>query len=113
MTEGTGKAAQSDRYRLFGKSGTAQMPRADGGGYHEDRYISSFIAGAPFQKPQVVVLCIIDDPDRSLGAWYGGRVAGPVVRDIIDFTLHYQQVEPDKIEAAPGAWAQATRRSNP
>ena len=76
MTDGTGRASQSDQYRLFGKSGTAQLPRVEGGGYHEDRYISSFIAGAPFDKPQVVVLCVIDDPDRSLGAWYGGRVAG-------------------------------------
>ncbi|MCH2134596.1 MAG: penicillin-binding protein 2 [Phycisphaerales bacterium] len=95
MTDGTGRASQSEQYQLFGKSGTAQMPRVEGGGYHEDRYISSFIAGAPLDQPAVVVLCVIDDPDRSLGAWYGGRVAGPVVRDMIDFTLEYLGVPPD------------------
>ena len=96
MTDGTGRQSQSDRYRLFGKSGTAQLPKVEGGGYHEDRYISSFIAGAPFNEPEVIVLCVIDDPDRSLGAWYGGRVAGPVTRDVIDFTLEYMGVTPDK-----------------
>jgi len=97
MTDGTGRASQSEQYRLFGKSGTAQLPRVEGGGYHEDRYISSFIAGAPFDQPRVVVLCVIDDPDRSLGAWYGGRVAGPVVRDMIDFSLKYLGVPADKM----------------
>ena len=105
MTDGTGRASQSDQYRLFGKSGTAQLPRVEGGGYHEDRYISSFIAGAPFDKPQVVVLCVIDDPDRSLGAWYGGRVAGPVVRDMVDFSLKYLGVPADKINDEHGMTA--------
>lgn len=97
MTDGTGRQSQSDRYRLFGKSGTAQLPKVEGGGYHEDRYISSFIAGAPFNEPELIVLCVIDDPDRSLGAWYGGRVAGPVTRDVIDFALEYMGVTPDKL----------------
>jgi cell division protein FtsI/penicillin-binding protein 2 len=94
MTEGTGRPAQSERYRLFGKSGTAQLPDPATGGYHEDRYVSSFIAGAPFEAPRIVVLCVIDDPDKSRGH-YGGRVAGPVVRDIIDDTLDYLGVPPD------------------
>jgi len=109
MTEGTGRQSQSERYRLFGKSGTAQLPKVQGGGYHEDRYISSFIAGAPFNQPEVVVLCVIDDPDRSLGAWYGGRVAGPVTRDVIDFTLEYMGVAPDKL---PEGMALGNNRTN-
>ena len=114
MTDGTGQRSQSDRYRLFGKSGTAQLPRVEGGGYHEDRYISSFIAGAPFDTPRIVVLCVIDDPDRDLGAWYGGRVAGPVVRDLVDFTLDYMQVPPDKPDGDEAtAMAHAARRSRP
>ncbi len=93
MTEGTGRRAESDRYVLFGKSGTAQLPRRDGKGYHEDRYISSFIAGAPIESPAIVVLCVIDDPDKSRGH-YGGEIAGPVVRDVIEQTLSYLGVQP-------------------
>jgi len=44
--------------------------------------------------PRIVVLCVIDDPDKSRGH-YGGAIAGPVVRDIIDYTLTYLGVEPD------------------
>ncbi len=96
MLEGTGRRAQSDRYELFGKSGTAQLPRPDGTGYYEDRYVSSFIAGAPFREPRIVVLCVLDDPDRSLGH-FGGAIAGPVVRDVIDETLQYLGVQEDRV----------------
>jgi cell division protein FtsI/penicillin-binding protein 2 len=97
MTEGTGRNSQSDLYDLFGKSGTAQLPRADGKGYFEDRYTASFIAGAPLENPAVVVICVIDDPDKKI-AHYGGEVAGPVVRDIIDDTLEYLGVLPTKLQ---------------
>jgi cell division protein FtsI/penicillin-binding protein 2 len=93
MTEGTGRRSQSNMYELFGKSGTAQLPRSDGKGYFEDRYISSFIAGAPIDSPSLVVLCVIDDPDKSIDH-YGGVVAGPVVRDVIDASLLYLGVSP-------------------
>ncbi|MBC8523660.1 penicillin-binding protein 2 [PVC group bacterium] len=95
MTEGTGRKSQSDLYDLFGKSGTAQLPRADGKGYFEDRYTASFIAGAPLDDPAIVVVCVIDDPDKKI-AHYGGEVAGPVVRDIINETLQYLGVAPTK-----------------
>tara|TARA_X000001036_G_scaffold72362_3_gene63812 strand:- start:3513 stop:5243 length:1731 start_codon:yes stop_codon:yes gene_type:complete len=93
MTEGTGQKSQSELYDLFGKSGTAQLPRADGKGYFEDRYIASFIAGAPINDPRLVILCVIDDPDKSIGH-YGGVVAGPVVRDVMDQSLQYLGVPP-------------------
>jgi cell division protein FtsI/penicillin-binding protein 2 len=93
ITEGTGKRSRSDLYTLFGKSGTAQLPRADGKGYFEDRYVSSFIAGAPIDNPAVVVLCVIDDPDKSIDH-FGGVVAGPVVRDVIVDTLQYLGISP-------------------
>jgi len=95
MTEGTGRKSQSDTYRLFGKSGTAQLPKVEGGGYHEDRYVSSFIAGAPFDTPRLVVLCVIEDPDKRIGPYYGGLVAGPVVRDVMDYSLGYLGVPSD------------------
>jgi len=104
MLDGTGRKAQSERYRIFGKSGTAQLPKPDGGGYFEDRYRSSFIGGAPFEQPRLAVLCVIDDPDRRAvpNAYGGGALAGPVVRDIMDEALVYLGVPPDKmVEAEP------------
>lgn len=94
MTEGTGRKAQSEKYRIFGKSGTPQLPRADGKGYHEDRYLPSFVGAAPLDDPRIVVVCVLEDPDPETG-YYGGECAGPVVRDIIDETLAYLGIEPD------------------
>lgn len=98
LTEGTGRRAQSAVYRMFGKSGTAQLPKpaGQGKGYFEDRYVANFIAGAPFDQPRVVVLCVIDDPDKKKGH-FGGSIAGPVVRDVIDESLQYLGVKPDQL----------------
>lgn len=97
MLEGTGRRARSTQYRIFGKSGTAQLPRREGGGYFEDRYRSSFIAAAPFESPRLAVLCVIDDPDRTAvpEAYGGGALAGPVVREVLDEALAYLGVPPD------------------
>jgi cell division protein FtsI (penicillin-binding protein 3) len=106
MTDGTGRKAQSSRYQMFGKSGTAQLPipkalekKVGHKGFFQDRYTASFIAGAPFRNPRIAVLVVIDDPDRSK-QHFGGLTAGPVARDIIDQTLSYLGVEPDLEEGA-------------
>lgn len=113
VEEGTARKAQSDKYRMFGKTGTAQLPKPKemGRGYFEDRYVASFIAGAPFDHPRIVVLAVLDDPDKAKGH-FGGSIAGPVVRDVVDETLEYlgvpydqDQAKADKIHslaAAPG-----------
>ena len=104
LTEGTGRKAQSALYRMFGKSGTAQLPKpaGQGKGYFEDRYVANFIAGAPFENPRIVVLCVIDDPDKKKGH-FGGSIAGPVVRDVIDESLQYLGVKPDQIPSRRAA----------
>jgi len=94
MNEGTGQRAKSEKYTMFGKSGTAQMVKPEGGGYFENRYTSGFIAGAPLENPRIIVLCVIDDPDKAINHW-GGVVAGQPVRDVIDEILGYLGVEPD------------------
>jgi len=104
FTSGTGRLAQSEKYDLFGKSGTAQLPRKDGKGYHENRYISSFIAAAPFDRPRLVVLCVMDDPDRERGH-LGGAIAGPVVRDVMEQSLMYLGVPPKPTLAEAGTMA--------
>ncbi|MGB0768013.1 MAG: peptidoglycan D,D-transpeptidase FtsI family protein [Phycisphaeraceae bacterium] len=88
VVDGTGKKANSPYFDLFGKTGTAQLPNFDTGGYHSDRYVSSFLGGAPVDQPQLVVGCFIKDPDRALGH-YGGVVAAPAVRSVIERSLIY------------------------
>jgi len=90
VSEGTGKRAKLEKYQVFGKTGTAQLAKADGGGYTEDDYIASFVAGAPAEDPAVVVLVSIRKPNVKLGKGYtGGVVASPVAAAILEKTLNY------------------------
>lgn len=92
----------SPRYSILGKTGTAQIPERDRRGYKPGAYLSSFMAAAPAADPCLVVVVMIQEPDPSIG-YYGGIVAGPVVRNVLDATLAYLEVPPDKAAAArPG-----------
>ncbi|MED6307651.1 MAG: penicillin-binding transpeptidase domain-containing protein, partial [Planctomycetota bacterium] len=94
VTEGTlSRHARSSSYSMFGKSGTADLANPEGG-YFKDRHTSNVIAGAPYDDTRIVVYCVIDDPQKSIG-YYGGLVAGPVVKDLVDEILSYQGVVPD------------------
>ncbi len=107
VNRGTGKKAQLARYQVFGKTGTAQIAAAGGGGYKKERaYMASFIGAAPADDPQVVVLVAIRRPDPSI-AYGGGAVAAPVVREILSHTLAYLDVAPDRATASltpGGVW---------
>ncbi len=95
MTDGSGrKANEVAHYRMFGKSGTAELPKSDNRGYFKDRYVISFIAGAPLENPRLVVLCVIEDPDRSLGH-YGGAICGPINAMVMNRCLEYLGVPSD------------------
>ena len=101
---GTGRRARSELYDLFGKTGTAELPDFENGGYHKDQYVSSFIAGAPVDRPRLVVGCFITKPDRSIGH-FGGKVSGPAVKNVIERSLRYLGV-PTKNEAEPAGTLQ-------
>jgi cell division protein FtsI/penicillin-binding protein 2 len=90
VNEGTGTRAKLEKYRVFGKTGTAQLANADGRGYTEGAYIASFVAGAPADDPAVIVLVSIRKPNVKLGKGYtGGVVAAPVAAAILEKTLNY------------------------
>jgi len=93
VTEGTGSRANSDRYAVFGKTGTAQVADRKNGGYLEGAYMSAFIGGAPVDRPRIVVGCFVHKPNPKKG-YYGGTVAAPVVKQVIEQTLDYLGVPP-------------------
>jgi cell division protein FtsI (penicillin-binding protein 3) len=100
VIEGGGKKANSELYDLFGKTGTAQLPNFKQGGYYQDQYVSSFIAGAPAHAPRLVIGCFIHRPDKSVGH-YGGVVSAPAVRQVMEQSLMYLGV-PTNINPNPG-----------
>ena len=89
VNEGTGDQAAIEGIQVFGKTGTANIALPTGG-YDTKNYVASFAGGAPADHPRVVVLVSIRRPDRSLGKGYsGGRVAAPVMKEILEKTLTY------------------------
>ncbi len=95
---GTAHNAFLEHVQVFGKTGTAQVPKKDGRGYEENKYVSSFIGGAPAERPKICVLIMVYQPDRSLGLGYtGGAVSASAVGQVIEQTLAYLDVEePDQ-----------------
>lgn len=86
---GTGRSITAKTYNIFGKTGTAHVAR--GGNYNDTAYTSSFVGGAPYEHPRLVVALIIHEPDKSV-AHYGGAVAAPGAGNVLERSLAYLQV---------------------
>lgn len=88
VSKGGGKNAYIAGYRIAGKTGTSEkIPRGNG------NYIASFIGFAPADDPKVACLVILDQPADGM-PYYGGVIAAPVVKNILEETLQYLGVEP-------------------
>jgi penicillin-binding protein 2 len=81
-------AAQGAQYRIAGKSGTAQVVAIkQGERYNRNKTLERhrdnalFVGFAPAAHPKIVVSVMIENGEA------GGRVAGPVVRQILDAWL--------------------------
>ena len=79
VTNGTGRNAFIEGYRVGGKTGTAQ--KVENGRYMVGNYIVSFIGFMPANNPEVVVYIAIDNAKGV--TQYGGTVAAPVARNIL------------------------------
>jgi cell division protein FtsI/penicillin-binding protein 2 len=99
VEEGTGKKARMQQWTSFGKTGTAQI--AGPGGYVDGAYVGSFVGGGPVATPRVVCLISVYWPDRSNG-YYGGTVAAPYVKRVLEQTLTYLDVPSDRYAVPAG-----------
>ncbi|MCL7926257.1 MAG: penicillin-binding transpeptidase domain-containing protein [marine benthic group bacterium] len=80
--EGTGHRAALQTIPIAGKTGTARI--ASNGGYAERRYAASFVGFAPADDPKLVILTKLEDPK---GQYYGGGIAAPVSRGVLQAML--------------------------
>ena len=79
VSNGTGRTAYIDGYRVGGKTGTAQ--KVSNGRYLFNNYVLSFIGFLPADNPQIVVYLAIDNP-KGVNQ-YGGVIAGPPAKAIL------------------------------
>ncbi len=79
---GTAKRAALDGHSVAGKTGTAQ--KVVHGRYSTDRFVASFLGIVPAERPRLVVVVVLDEPQ---GLHTGGAVAAPVFREVASFAI--------------------------
>ena len=90
VERGTGTKAQSQDFYIAGKTGTAR--KAGINGYTDGKYVVSFLGFAPVNNPKLVGVVVIDTPKASGSSLYGGKLAAPVFRRIMERALRYYEV---------------------
>lgn len=85
VSEGGGKKAAVEGYKVGGKTGTSEkLPRSS------NKYIASCLGFAPADNPVVLALVLIDEPE---GIYYGGTIAAPIISKLLDDALPYLGIE--------------------
>lgn len=79
VTNGSGRNAYIEGYRVGGKTGTAQ--KVKDGKYMVGNYILSFIGFMPANDPKIVVYVAINNPKKVVQ--YGGVVSAPIAKSIL------------------------------
>jgi len=98
--EGTAELAALKNYVVAGKTGTAQ--KVENGAYVSGKYLSSFIGFFPADNPEICISVVMDEPKEG---YYGGKVCGPVFRDIAERCASYLNIAPDPNLMATNALA--------
>lgn len=89
VDNGTSKYAKVDGFSMGGKTGTAQtIPRGNG------KYVVSFVGFVPCDDPQVIIYCVVDQPNVEEQA--DNRYPQWIARDILQQILPYMNIYPDE-----------------
>jgi cell division protein FtsI (penicillin-binding protein 3) len=91
--EGTAPKAAIPGYRVAGKTGTVHKTKA--GGYEENEYLSLFAGVVPASNPDMVMAVVVNKPSR--GVYYGGQVAAPIFKEVMQEALRLRHVPYDAV----------------
>lgn len=89
VSEGSGKQAYIEGYRVAGKTGTAQ--KYQDGKIAVGKYVSSFVGYFPANDPKYLALVIIDEP---VGQYYGSTVAAPYAKSVFEGIINLKDLKP-------------------
>ena len=104
VSRGTASFADVEGYEIGGKTGTADKPRASGGGYYDDKVIATFAAVFPASDPKYVLVVTLDEPVETSGPEprrTAGWTAVPVAAELIRRTAPLLGLRPQVAVAAP------------
>ena len=84
VEEGTATNLKNNRYKIAGKTGTAQIARGKRGykSGGQVSYRASFVGYFPADDPKYSCIVVVNSPSRSV--YYGNVVAGPIFKEISD-----------------------------
>lgn len=80
-------------YSVAVKTGTAQMAKANGRGYEEDKFLHSFVGYFPSYNPKFIIFLFMVDPK---GAKYGSETLTAPFSEVVRFLINYYEVPPDR-----------------
>lgn len=89
VDNGETKYLKDAKFRIAGKTGTAQVPIA--GHYDSDKTIASFVGFAPADAPRFVMLVTVNEPTSS--PW-GSETAAPIFFNIAKELYYYWGISP-------------------
>ncbi|MBL4627878.1 MAG: penicillin-binding protein 2 [Roseicyclus sp.] len=97
VTDGTASFGEVDGYFVGGKTGTADLPRPQGG-YYEDRNLNTFASAFPMTDPQYVLIVTLQEAEELSGPQprrTAGWTAVPVAAEIIRRAAPLLGLRPD------------------
>ena len=89
VSDGSGKKAYIEGYKVGGKTGTAQ--KYENGRIAAGKYVSSFVGFFPSDEPRYLALITVDEPQ---GTYYGSAVAAPVAKEIFEDIIAIKNIRP-------------------
>ncbi len=89
VSQGSGKHAYIEGYRVAGKTGTAQKYKD--GVIAQGKYVSSFVGYFPANSPKYIALVVIDEPE---GQYYGSTVAAPYAKEVFEGIIKLKNIQP-------------------
>lgn len=87
--DGVGNAADIAGYEIAGKTGTAQIPDPNTGGYNHSKYTASFAGMAPVNDPKITLLVSITEPNAADDAYYASSTAAPTAKELYQNIFNY------------------------
>ncbi|HID68395.1 MAG TPA: penicillin-binding protein 2 [Roseibacterium sp.] len=97
VTDGTASFGEVDGYFVGGKTGTADLPRPQGG-YYEERNLNTFASAFPMTDPQYVLIVTLQEAEELSGPQprrTAGWTAVPVAAEIIRRAAPLLGLRPD------------------